>query len=191
VKAGSRPVARRYSRALLSVVTQAPTGKGEVMPTPAALAAELRACLDLLEKTPTLQAALTDPLLPTPRKRALVEAVFTKAQASPLLVRLLALLVDAGRTELLPGIEEAFRHAWNAQRGVVEAEAVTATDLDEGQRADITKALAGVSRQEVDLRTSLDPRVIGGVLVKMAGKNYDGTVRGRLRALRALLVHGA
>jgi F-type H+-transporting ATPase subunit delta len=154
------------------------------------LAQELRQTLELLEGAPELQRVLADPLLPTPRKRALAEEVFTRAKASPLLVRLLGLLVEAGRTDLLPGIEEAFRQAWNAERGVAEAEAVTAVELDEKQREALTQALAGVSGHDVDLRTRLDPRVIGGVLVRMAGKSYDGTVRGRLKAMRARLVHG-
>jgi F-type H+-transporting ATPase subunit delta len=67
---------------------------------------------------------------------------------------------------------------------------VTAVELDEKQREALTQALAGVSGHDVDLRTRLDPRVIGGVLVRMAGKSYDGTVRGRLKAMRARLVHG-
>mgnify|MGYP006782108445 CR=1 FL=1 len=53
------------------------------------------------------------------------------------------------------------------------------------------KALARLSGKDVELRSELDPKVIGGVLVRAAGKSYDGTVRGRLRALRSRLVHGA
>jgi F-type H+-transporting ATPase subunit delta len=175
---------------LLEVVRSARPAKDERVPKADELAQELRQTLELLEGAPELQRVLADPLLPTPRKRALAEEVFTRAKASPLLVRLLGLLVEAGRTDLLPGIEEAFRQAWNAERGVAEAEAVTAVELDEKQREALTQALAGVSGHDVDLRTRLDPRVIGGVLVRMAGKSYDGTVRGRLKAMRARLVHG-
>jgi F-type H+-transporting ATPase subunit delta len=191
MKAATRPVARRYSRALLDVTEGKTMGKGEVPPTAEALAGELRESLKVLEASPDLRRALQDPLLPLARKRALVTAVWTQAKASPLLVRLFDLLVEHGRAELLPAVEEAFRHAWNARRGVVEAEAVTAGALEEAQREALTNVLAKVSGKDVDLRTALDPRVIGGVLVRMAGKSYDGTVRGRLRAMKSRLVHGA
>jgi len=191
MKAASRPVARRYARALLDVSEGKAPAKGEKPPTPETLARELRQSVDLLSAAPDLGRALADPLLPLARKRALVQAVWTKAQASPLLLRLLDLLVEQGRAELLPAVEEAFRHAWNARRGVVEAEAVSAVELAGPQLNALTKALAQVSGKEVDLRTALDPKVLGGVLVRMAGKNYDGTVRGQLKAMKSRLVHGA
>ena len=184
MKAATRPVARRYARALLDVTEEKRTVPGEALPSAETLAAELRDSLELLETSPELRRAFEDPLLPLARKRALVRAVWTKAKASPLLVRLLDLLVEHGRADLLPAVEEAFRHAWNARRGVVEAEAVTAQALEAAQRDALTKVLAKVSGKDVELRTELDPKVIGGVLVRMAGKSYDGTVRGRLRALR-------
>ncbi|HEY6549220.1 MAG TPA: ATP synthase F1 subunit delta [Vicinamibacteria bacterium] len=191
MKAAARPVARRYARALLDLTQAKELDRGEAAPAAATIAQELQESVRLLEQSPELAAALSNPLVSEVHKRALAKAVWTKAQASPLLVRLLDLLVEHGRADILPAVEEAFRHAWNARRGVVEAEAVTATDLEAPQKDALKAALEQVSRKDVDLRTALDPRVIGGVLVRMAGKNYDGTVRGRLRAMRSRLVHGA
>jgi F-type H+-transporting ATPase subunit delta len=191
MKASKHPVARRYSRALLDLTEGKTAGKAEAPPSAESLARELHDSLKLLEASPDLARALQDPLLPLARKRALVKAVWTTAQASPLLVRLLDLLVEHGRTDLLPAVEETFRHAWNARRGVVEAEAVTAGELEAAPREALRQALAKVSGKDVDLRTELDPKVIGGVLVRMAGKSYDGTLRGRLRAMKSRLVYGA
>lgn len=190
MKVGSRSVARRYSRALLAAANEPAGAKGTAAPSAEALAAELRASVELLQEAPELKRVLFDPLLPTARKRGLVEAVWGKAGASPLLMRLLGLLVLNTRLDLLPEIEVAFRAAWNAERGVVEAEAVTAVALLEAQKAALAKALGGISGLGVDLKTRLDPRLLGGVLVKMAGKSYDGTVRGRLKAMKSRLVHG-
>jgi F-type H+-transporting ATPase subunit delta len=198
MKAASRPVARRYARALLDVVTrkgQAPAKDIEdLLPEPEQgadqLANELRDSVSLLEQVPELGRALRDPLLGASRKKELVEAVWTKAGATPLLLRLLALLAAHGRLDLLGEIEEEFRRALLAERGVLEAEAVAATELPAAQREALSAALAGLSGREVDLRARQDGRLIGGVLVRMAGKSYDGTVRGRLRALKSRLVYG-
>ena len=190
MKLASRSVARRYSRALEGAAKEALEAKTQGALSPSALAQELRDSADLLEKSPALKQALFDPLMPAIRKRALLDAVWGKAGASPLLLRLLGLLVQNARLELLPEIESAFREAWNAERGVVEAEAVTAEALEGPQKDAIAKALSRISGKDVDLETRLDPKVLGGVLVKMAGKSYDGTVRGRLKALKIRLVHG-
>ena len=52
----------------------------------------------------------------------------------------------------------------------------------------VAEALRKATGQEVELQARADPALVGGLLVKMAGRTYDGTVRGRLRALRQRLV---
>ena len=86
MKAASRPVARRYSRALLEVAKQPAAGKGQAAPSAEGLAEELRVSAELLEKHDALRQALAGPLLGAVRKRQLVEAVWRKAGASPLLL---------------------------------------------------------------------------------------------------------
>ena len=90
--------------------------------------------------------------------------------------------------ELLPAIEESLGVLWNAQRGVMAAEAVSAVALDEAQTRAVAEALRKATGKDVELQTRTDPALLGGILVKMAGRTYDGTVRGRLRALRQRLV---
>jgi F-type H+-transporting ATPase subunit delta len=60
--------------------------------------------------------------------------------------------------------------------------------LDDGQTRAVAEALRRATGQEVELVTRADPALLGGLLVNMAGRTYDGTVRGRLRALRERLV---
>jgi F-type H+-transporting ATPase subunit delta len=190
MKIASRGVARRYSRALLDLTTAGGAAKGDTV-SAERLAEELKSSVRMLDDAPELAAAIVDPLVPLARRRALAEAVWTKAGASPLLLRLLGLLAEQGRLDLLPAIEEAYRETWNARRGVVAAEAVSAIDLDAASVEALRRALARVSGLEVDLRVTKDPSVLGGALVRMGGKSYDGTVRGRLKALKERLARGA
>ena len=84
-------------------------------------------------------------------------------------------------------VAAAYAKLWNAQRGVVAAEAVSAVPLDAAQTRDVAKALGAATGREVDLPARVDPRLLGGMLVKMEGRTYDGSVRGRLLALRRTL----
>lgn len=179
----SRALARRYARALLEVVLE---NKADAQ----ALRQELSGVADLLLGNPELARILQHPAVAVARKRKILEALWTKAHPGPLLERLVDLLVAADRLVLLPGIAEAYGELWNEHRGVVAAEALSAVALTEGQRDALAEALQKASGRAVELSTRGSPEVLGGLLVRMGGKTYDGTVRGRLQALRENLVRG-
>jgi len=134
-----------------------------------------------------LAALLAHPAVPAERKRKLVSAVAARAKASDLLTRLLTMMGERDRLDLLPMVAAAYAKLWNAHRGVVAAEAVSAMPLDETQTRAVTRALGAATGRAVDLSSRVDPRLLGGMLVKMEGRTYDGSVRARLRALRRTL----
>ena len=176
---GAAGAARRYARALLDVARE----KKQAEP----LLAEMKAMTALVAAHPDLAGLLAHPAVSAERKRKLVTAVAARAQASDLLTRLLTLLGERDRLALLPDIEAAYTKLLNASRGVVAAEAVSAVPMDEAQERAVTQALARLSGREVSLSTRVDPRLEGGMLVKMEGRTYDGSVRARLTALRRRL----
>jgi F-type H+-transporting ATPase subunit delta len=177
VSGGARALARRYARALLEVA-----GRGE--PAAAlALRDELRAFSPLVSGHPELRRALLDPGLGIEPRRRVLAALAERAGASALLVRLLDLLAARGRFALLPDVVEAYAELANAARGIVSAEAVSAVTLPEAQARALAAALGGA----VELRTRVDPALVGGLLVQVGGRTYDGTVRTRLAALRRRL----
>jgi F0F1-type ATP synthase delta subunit len=47
--------------------------------------------------------------------------------------------------------------------------------------------LRSATRREVELEIGVDTALLGGIVVTMAGRTYDGSVRGRLGALRKQL----
>jgi F-type H+-transporting ATPase subunit delta len=64
---------------------------------------------------------------------------------------------------------------------------VSAAPLEPEQLTALSSALGVALGAPVDLRARVDPAVLGGVVVNAAGRTYDGTVRGRLSALRRRL----
>lgn len=174
--------ARRYARALLEVARK--------QADPARVHEELCSAAALLEENRSLRDALTHPGLRTERKSALAAAVFERAGATELLRRLVRLLGERDRFDLLPAIASAYTEEWNLARGVVSAEVVSARPLERTQRAALAEAIRRATGQEADLAARVDPEVLGGLRLTMQGRTYDGTVRGRLRALRSRLVEG-
>lgn len=180
MKPRSPGVARRYARALLELAMD----KAD----PAALGQDLRVAAALLETHAELQRILAHPAVPKERKRALASAVFKGAP--DLFSRLLQLLVERERTLLLPDIARAYATLWNAHRNVAAAQAVTASPLAAEQADALAAALGRATGKTVELESAVDADILGGVLVEMEGRTFDGTVRGRLKSLRQRLVEG-
>jgi F-type H+-transporting ATPase subunit delta len=169
--------ARRYARALLDLALA--QGAAEEV------RGGLREASRLLAGQAELRVALEHPAVAAARKQAIVDAVWKGRHA--LVRRLVVLLAEGERLELLPEVERLFSALWNDRRGVVEAEALSVEPLDEARRRSLAAALRALSGREVELTTAVAPEILGGLVVRMDGRVYDGSVRGRLRALRERL----
>jgi len=179
VRPGAPVAARRVARALLDVAEKKDDA-GRVQ-------AGLREVVAALQAHPELRSALGHPALSPERRKKLAATVFASA---PALVRqFVELLVARELTALLPQVEQSFTSQWNARRGVVSAEAVTAVPADPDLLRALEQAIRRSTGLAAELRAEIDTAVLGGVLLKMGGRTYDGTVRGRLQALRRAL-HG-
>jgi F-type H+-transporting ATPase subunit delta len=176
---GQSSAARRYARALLDVARESAD--------PRAVAAELRSAAATVTSQRVLRLALANPAVPTRARLAIVEALAKKAGWSELMQRLIRLLVERGRSELLPEIAAGYVSLWNAEQGVVEAEAHAAVELDAGQREALAGAIEKATGRKADLQLRVDPDLLGGLVLKMGGRTYDGSVRSRLGALRRRL----
>ena len=177
MRIGAQTAARRTARALLDVAEK----KGEA----AAVQAGLRKAMAALRDLPELNAVLANPALSVERRKRIVAAVF--ATSPDLVGRFLELLVGHDLIGLLPQVEQEYSTQWNTRRGVVTAEAVTAVPLDPPLGRGLEQAIGHATGLKAELRAGIDPAVLGGVLLKMRGRTYDGTVRGRLQALRRAL----
>jgi F-type H+-transporting ATPase subunit delta len=96
-------------------------------------------------------------------------------------------LAENGRLELLPEIRTQFDALRNVREGVVEAEVVTAFELNPGQLADLVPRLEKKTGRKVKTTVRLDKELIGGVKVVMGDKVIDGSARAQLGALENAL----
>jgi F-type H+-transporting ATPase subunit delta len=175
---GGEGSARRYARALLDVALE----KGDT-----ALRQDLDDLGRLYVEHAELRTLLLHPTVPTGKKTGVVAALL-RGRPSDLLQRLITLLVERDRIELLPLIAKAYVRLWNERKGIVEAEAVSARELDDTEARAISAAAArAMGGKQIELRRRVDPGLMGGLLLRMEGRIYDGSVRARLRALREQL----
>jgi F-type H+-transporting ATPase subunit delta len=185
LKGVPRAQARQYARALLELAEE--RGADE----PLRLRDELRQLTVLVEQHPELRAAVGRPGVDSESRRRALVAIAESGGASELLVRLVGLLAARDHLSLLTPLAEIYGALVNAARGILPAEVTGAVALTDEQERALVEILRVTAGGELELTTNVDPRVLGGLRVKMGGKTYDGTVRAHLAALRRSLATGS
>ena len=134
-----------------------------------------------------LKDFLTNPQIqPEDKKQVLLRLL--KDQVSPMMMNFLLLLVDKRRIVLLEAINDCYQELSNKAQGIIVADVTTAYELKAELRCRLSSKLESVTGKKVQLRTHQDQSIIGGVVVKIGDTRIDGSVIGRLQALKAELM---
>ncbi len=178
--------ARLYAEALAGIVLS-PTSS---VPAGDALA-QLRSFVTFFKEVPPLNDALLNPSVPAPRKRAVIARLGNEIGLATPVRNFLYLLVDHRRIGLLAHMADALEAAIDEHSGVARADISSAHPLDAPRASAIEAQFARISGRNIRARYQVDPALIGGVLARIGGTVYDGSVRGRLEQLRRGLHAGA
>ena len=134
-----------------------------------------------------LKDFLTNPQIqPEDKKQVLLRLL--KDQVSPMMMNFLLLLVDKRRIVLLEAINDCYQELSNKAQGIIVADVTTAYELKAELRSRLRSKLESVTGKKIQLRTHQDQSIIGGVVVKIGDTRIDGSVIGRLQALKAELM---
>jgi len=140
---------------------------------------QLYAFASLLEREDRLRDALNDPGLPIENKRGLIHDTLGE-RANPVALNLLGLLVEQGRGRDIDRVISALSEVAADSRSHALAEVRSAVPLDDGQRERLTRALSDATGREVEVRVTVDPSVLGGIVARVGDTIFDGSVRSRL-----------
>jgi F-type H+-transporting ATPase subunit delta len=172
-------VARKYALALFRAALQ----RGALDP----VAADLESVRELLRADPRFADLLAAPDVPVADKQALLGRVLN-GRVGPVVQELLSLLLAKGRFGLLPAATVRYRELLEEERGIVRAKAVTAVRLTDPEKTKLVERLQKVTGKKVLMTESVDPAILGGVLVTVGDRIIDGSVRSALRDLRESLL---
>lgn len=138
------------------------------------------------ETSTELRLALGDPRLPLERKQGIVDDLLG-GRALPLTVSLVNFVVSAGRSGDLPAIAYHLAEQAAAERERVIAEVRTAFELDEGTVQRLAESLSRATGKQVEVKTVVDPSLLGGLVTRVGDTVIDGSLRHRLEGLRQAL----
>ncbi|MFK7975269.1 MAG: F0F1 ATP synthase subunit delta [Halioglobus sp.] len=94
-----------------------------------------------------------------------------------------SVLADNKRLPLLPEILQQYEQFKANQEKSVDVEVISAFDLSDEMRDKLARGLGAKLEREVNVRTSTDSELLGGVLIRAGDLVIDGSVRGRLNKL--------
>ena len=175
----SRASATRYARALLDVVAL----EGD----PEQVEQELSALAEMYAGNPELKKALTSPAVSVTGKRGVIEALLSRTQSSQVLSKLILMLADRNRLELLPALAADYRERLMDYRQITRAEVTTALPLLPEQLTQLEERLAAATGRRVTMTTHVDPALIGGVVARVGSTVYDGSIATHLANMRERL----
>ncbi len=132
-----------------------------------------------------LREALTDPRVPNDRKAGIVADLL--GEASPLVAGFVNFIVGMGRAADLPMIADGVAGLAAAEREKAVAEVRAAVDLDADTIGRLEEALSRATGKQVEVKSVVDPSVLGGVVAQIGDTVIDGSLRTRLDSLRQSL----
>lgn len=175
----TRASAARYAKALFDVAI--------AESTPEQAEKDLTAFSDLVRAHADLGMALASPAVPAAGKRAVVGQLLDRLQPSSPVRKLLLLLAERDRLDLVPELVSVFHERVMEHLRIVSAEVTTASPLPPDRVAELQQRLSGSIGRTVTLTTKVDPALIGGMVTRIGSTVYDGSVATQLAALRQRL----
>ena len=141
---------------------------------------------ELMRVNPDFRNFLLSPQVLTEDKKKIIVDVLAERSAG-LLVKFLMLLIDKKRLEFVGEIAEAYTYLFEQLQGILEAKIITAIPLDADLEQQTIEKLEAETGKTIRLVKTVDPKIIGGMIVILEDTVVDGSIRHQLDAMRKSL----
>ncbi|WP_095011648.1 F0F1 ATP synthase subunit delta [Tsuneonella mangrovi] len=165
----------RYASALFDLASEAGTVT--------AVESDLETLTAALAESADLRELTTNPEISRAAKGTAIEAVSKTLGLSDLTGKFLGVLAENRRLSSLGDMARAFRQIAAAQRGEVTAEVTSAHALSDAQLDELKAKLTAREGRTVKLTATVDPDLLGGLVVTIGSQRIDSSIRTRLNSL--------
>jgi F-type H+-transporting ATPase subunit delta len=172
-------VAERYARSLFELAADSNSV--------AKVEADLSSFEKLLASSPDLDRLIKSPVFSADDQFKAIAAIADKAKIGGLVGNFLRVVAKNRRLFTVPGIISAFRSIAAEARGEVSADVTSAHELTAAQQTELKAALKGVAGKDVAINVTVDPSLLGGLIVKMGSRQIDTSLQTKLNSLKLAL----
>lgn len=171
------PVARRYAQALLDIGVE----RGNL----AVLQEQLKALGVLYASSRDFRNTMLNPSIKIDDRKAIVRKIAERYSLDPLVRNAALLLLERDRLRFIGSISSELDRLADERAGRVRAKVTSAKALTAAQLERLRLKLEERTGKTVELESSVDASLIGGLVTRLGGKVLDGSVRGQLDRMRA------
>ena len=172
-------VAERYASALFELALSE-----KKLP---AVEKDLNAFGKLLDGSEDLMRLLRSPVFSSDDQLNAVTAILAKAKISGLAGNFLKVVATNRRLFVVPGMLQGFNALMSAHRGEITADVTVAEALSAKQTKELKAALKRVVGKDVAINATLDPSILGGMIVKVGSRQIDTSLKTKLSSLKLAL----
>lgn len=169
-------LARRYAKALFAI--------GKENDAYEAFNETLQAVAELYTSQAEVADALTNPLYPVDVREKVMAGIIDSAGIEKIPANFLNLLVEKRRAVILPEIAEQFKIMVDQEKNISHGSVTSAVELSDDLHAKVQTALEKLTGKKVELSTSVDPSLIGGIVAKVGDLVLDGSIKTQLAGLK-------
>lgn len=172
-------VARRYARALFSLSQD--NGTLDLVRK------EAQEVLGWIECSAEFKSLLKDPFLPLTALQAALKALAYRAALSHHMVSFLLVMAEKGRLSLLEPTLTFLVTLLDEAENLLHGEVTTIGPLSKAYTADLIQVLSKKLGKKIHLTGTLDPTILGGIVLKVGPYLIDASLETRLGRLEARL----
>jgi F-type H+-transporting ATPase subunit delta len=189
-------VARRYAKALFQAIQPGPSDAGARAEVGAIhelslLSLTLKvlvAVTQAFKEQDYFRHAMLNPGFDREAKVQALKVLLERMQASGPVVRFVEYLVRKNRFRYLGQITQAFAALVDEFQGIIKVPISIAKELSLEEQETVRRGLESIIGRKVQVQWSVNPSLIGGMMIRVGEAVVDGTVLGQLQAIRRKLV---
>ncbi len=137
----------------------------------------------MLEQSQDFANTIASPVMDAATQADALQAVLEKAKIGDTVTKFIALVTRNRRVYALGAMVKAYAALSAKADGQMRAEIVAAEKLSPAQEKNLHAQLKKTFGQDVQMHQKIDPRILGGLIVKMGSQMIDGSLRTKLNTL--------
>ncbi|GAB3259846.1 ATP synthase F1 subunit delta [Larkinella harenae] len=130
-----------------------------------------------------LMLALKSPILRHEKKLAVLRAVFEK-RVDPLSFSIFNIITKKNREGIMDVIADEFIRQYNELKGILKVQVTTTVPLTAELQQEFTQLVAKATGKQIELEEKIDPKLIGGYILRIGDQQIDASIRSQLADLR-------
>ena len=172
----SKGIAKRYATALFDLASETDDISS--------LERNVETLTHAIDESTDLNSLISSPIYSRDQQKNAIGAIAKKMGVSAVMINALSLMAEKRRLFVVPTFLSVLNDMISESKNEITAEVVSAQSLSKGQVEKLGKSLKKNFGKDVKINATVDPTLIGGMVVKVGSRMIDTTIRAKLNSLQ-------